>query len=421
MLGEVPIDDPLSDPISHQYRRWVYPEPISDLRRWLEHRWEWFDPSHAHAVLWPGREPRADLDILVAGCGANQAAVLALTNPQARVTGIDVSQPSLDHERRLARTHRIDNLELQLLPIERVAELDRQFDLVISTGVLHHLRDPEKGLTALGRCVRPDGVVALMLYAAHGRIGVGMMQDAFRDLGLQQDERSLDVVRSTIQSLPRDHPLLAYLQIAGDLHHDAGLVDTFLNARDRNYTVDDCRALVESAGLVFDDWFLKAPYHDGPDLDPDLSAALAQLPRERRWAVMERINWRNGCHFFTACRPERPPATYVIDFASADADRFVPALRHRCAVTDDRIARYDWALPLDDRQMTLVRRMDGTRTLHEIAHEIASTEEARRLFHELWRLDLVSVRVPADASTEIEDQSPRQSSLRPKRASSSSI
>jgi len=161
--------------------------------------------------------------------------------------------------------------------------------------------------------------------------------------------------------------------------------------------VEDCLALVASAGLVFDDWFLKAPYHHTPDLGPELSHLLERLPKERRWGVMERINWRNGCHYFTACRPERPLSTYVIDFASPDVARFVPALRHPCAVTEDGIARSDWAVTLDDRQMALVRRMDGTRTLREIAHEFVGLDDARSLFHSLWRLDFISVRVPVDS------------------------
>ena len=39
------------------------------------------------------------------------------------------------------------------------------------------------------------------------------------------------------------------------------LVDTFLHGRERSYTVDDCIDLVTSAGLVFQGWFLKAPYY----------------------------------------------------------------------------------------------------------------------------------------------------------------
>src|SRR6202045_1742526 len=90
-------DAPRADVISRQYERWTYPEPIEDLEVWLENNWEWYDPVHAHRMLWPNREYRADLDILIAGCGTNQAAVFAYTNPAAKVVAVDISQPSLNH------------------------------------------------------------------------------------------------------------------------------------------------------------------------------------------------------------------------------------------------------------------------------------------------------------------------------------
>lgn len=390
------VADPLDDAVAGQYRRWVYPEPITDLAVWLETRWEWFDPSHAQPLLWPDRRPRSDLSVLVAGCGANQAAVIASTNPSATVVGIDVSDASLDHQRRLVRSHRLDNLALHLLPIERVDELGRSFDLVISTGVLHHMADPVVGMTALGRCLEPDGVLAVMLYAKYGRLGVEMLQDAFRDLGVGQDEGSLEVVRATINGLPPDHPLRAYLTIASDLAHDTGLVDTFLHERDRSFTVDGCLDLVSAAGLEFDDWFLKAPYHPHDGLAPALLDALSRVPVRRRWAVMERLSWRNGCHFFTACRPERPRSSYVVDFESPVATDYRPSLRHQCSVTDTGIARSDWAATLDDLQMALVRRIDGNRTLREIADGIVDDDTARALFETLWRLDFIAVRLPTE-------------------------
>jgi SAM-dependent methyltransferase len=138
-------ESPLADVVSNQYERWMYPQPILDLRGWLANNWQWFDPSDAHRLFWPDRDYKPDMDILVAGCGTNQAAVFAFTNPQARVVAIDVSQPSLDHHRFLKDKYGLKNLELHRLPIEEVGTLERDYDLVVSTGVLHHMADPKAG------------------------------------------------------------------------------------------------------------------------------------------------------------------------------------------------------------------------------------------------------------------------------------
>ena len=395
--------NPLADVVSGQYSKWVYPEPIVDLPAWLAGNWQWFDPSHAHRMYWPDRAYKPDMQILVAGCGTNQAAVFAHTNPRATVVAIDVSQPSLDHHRVLKDKYGMRNLELLLLPIEEVGELAREFDLVVSTGVLHHMADPEAGMKALAGCLRPDGVAAIMLYARYGRIGVEIMQAVFREIGLDQDEASLFTVKEAIALMPPEHPVRSYISMAPDLRFDAGIVDTFLHGRDRSYTVDDCLDLVASAGLVFQEWFLKTPYYPPCPPGGGFYSAVAALPERQRWSVMERINTRNGCHFFTACRADRPQATYRIDFASPAILGTVPSFRYRCGVDGTTVFRHDWRLTLDAAQAALVRQVDGRRTLREIVAEATTAgslpqpDQADRerfgvaLFQSLWQRDFLAL------------------------------
>ena len=351
-------------------------------------------------MLWPAQPPRADIDILIAGCGANQAAVFAFTNPRARVVGIDVSQASLDHQEWLKRRYSLGNLELLRLPIEEAGEIGREFDLIVSTGVLHHMADPDAGAAALAGCLAREGVLAVMLYAHYGRIGVEMMQGVFRDMGLRQDDRSLEVVKRTLADLPPDHPLQPYIAIAPDLAFDAGLVDTFLHGRDRSYTVDDCLALVRSAGLTFIDWFLKSPYYPLMAPDDPVATAIADLPVERQWAVMERVNPRNACHFFTACRSDRPEEEYRIDFSSPGFIEYVPSLRYRCELRGGTIARPGWSTPLVAEQRALAALVDGHRSIAEIIAAAGAPQQyARELFQSLWQLDFVAMGLPVASST----------------------
>jgi hypothetical protein len=69
--------DPRADVVTRQYERWRYPRPIPDLEALPEGSWWWFDPIHFHRMLWPDRDYKPDLDILIAGCGSNQAAIFA--------------------------------------------------------------------------------------------------------------------------------------------------------------------------------------------------------------------------------------------------------------------------------------------------------------------------------------------------------
>lgn len=393
------------DVVSRQYERWVYPEPIDDLPEWTAGQWQWFDPSISHRLLWPDRDYWDGMDVLIAGCGANQGAVLAYNNPGARVVAVDVSESSLGHEQRLKDAYDLANLELRRLPVEHVGELGADFDLIVTTGVLHHLADPQAGMDALAGCLRRDGVLAVMLYARYGRAGVEMMQGVFRDLGLEQDEASLAVVKAALADAPAWHPIRGYLEIAPDVSYDAGLVDTFLHQRDTSFTVDDCLDLVASAGLVFQDWHLKSPYYPPVAKRSDFYAAVAALPVERQWSVMERVNSQNACHFFTACRPDRPTGDYAVDFAADAFADYVPSFRHRCGIEGRRLNGHAGTVNLTDAQLALARRVDGERTIAQITAEAAESgelgqlrpdearERARSVFTSLWQRDIVAIRL----------------------------
>lgn len=397
---------PTADIVAQQYTAWMYPEPIVDLPRWLLNNWQWFDPSHASRLFWPNREPRDDLDILVAGCGTNQAAVIAYNNPGSRVVAVDVSRQSLQHEKFLKEKYSLKNLELNLLPIEQVSELRRDFDLIISTGVLHHMASPDVGMHALAQRLRPDGVVAIMLYAKFGRLGVDMMQEVFREMALAQDESSLKVVKDALATLPADHPLSSYTKIAPDLGFDAGLIDTFLHGRERNYTVQQCLELVSGSGLVFQDLLFKANYHAPIGSTDPFMKVVAALPKEHQWAVMERIYFRNGCHFFTACRPERKTSDYRIDFSAADAGQYIPMFRYRCRLEGECLLGPNSSTALTALQAALLQFVDGRRSLEDIA--IKATEKGLFLasglaesrvkvltvFQRFWQRDQVLMALP---------------------------
>ena len=213
-------------------------------------------------------------------------------------------------------------------------------------------------------------------------------------------------MRETLSPLSADHLVQPYLKMARNLRSDAVLVDTFLHGRERSYTVDDCIELVTTAGAVFQGWFNKAPYypHDlfaRPNL---LYPAINALPEPALWSAIERINTVNACHFFMACRPERSKESYAIDFSAPASLDYVPLMRMRCGLSGSDIHRSDWRTTLNSAQLSLVQRVDGQRTIREIAasvHGEASTrgsvadveQFARKLFQALWRPDFLSMAV----------------------------
>lgn len=393
-------DDAANDVAS---RRYEYPEPIYDLEAWSENNWEWFDPVHAHPLLWPDRAYKPDLDILIAGSDSNQAAVFAFANRAAKVVAVDVSKPELEHLEFLKDKYALSNLELHELSIEDVSALRLDFDLIVSTGALHLLADPVAGMQALGGCLRRNGAMGVMLPAKYGRMGVQMLQSAFRDLGMGQDDTSIQAVREVISALPMEHPVHNYFKIApASAQTDAALAATFLRCPERSYSVDGCLDLVASAGLVFQGWFLKAPYypHDWFLAGSPIDQAMRAVPEATLWSTVERLHVLNASHFFMACRPDRPKATYTIDFSRSECMDYVPKMRMRSGIEGQELYRPNWRTDVTPPQLLFLHFVNGRRTIRQIADSVAKSGElqvsslqefGRRLFESLWHLDFAAM------------------------------
>jgi SAM-dependent methyltransferase len=402
------------DIVAKQYNAWIYPAPITDMAEWVSQgNIELSDPSLFGLMYWPRRREFAGLDILIAGCGTNQAANIAFKNPQCRVLGVDLSENSLAHQKFLMEKHGLKNLRLAQLDLESLPSLGESFDLIISTGVLHHLPEPDAGLCSLRDVLRADGALYLMLYGKTLRMGVYMMQEAFRLLGLGQSKEDVALVRHVLAGLPPDHVVRSYMKGAeADLSHDTGIVDTFLHPVDQAYSVPELMAFLERNRLKFMRWQEPGNYalvNALPFGDPIYDRALA-LPEAKQWQLFDLLTQSKGTHSFAACHAARAEAEYRVHFEGDAFLGYVPYATPGLSVlqpadvskrSNIRLARNGHEFSLDYRAAQLLGHIDNEKTVRDILVRInhlgmppaQAAEMARALFqymsttgHLLFRL-----------------------------------
>ncbi len=388
------------------YERYPYPGPIDSLD---QYRQLWADPQRRradHHLFQPGLPYREDPSILIAGCGTSQAARHAVRWPAARVTGIDFSATSVRCTEALKHRHGLDNLQLHQLPVERAGELGMQFDQVVCTGVLHHLADPVAGLQALRSVLKPDGVMHLMVYAPYGRTGIYLLQDFCRRIGVPATEAGIADLMIALRSLPPGHPLEHLLRQAPDFRHAAAVADALLNPQDRAYSVPQLFEFLAQGGLRFGRWLSQAPYSPRCGVMATLPQAgrIAALTAPEQFTAVELFRGTMVMHSVVACRDDHPDGTPPYDLGEqADhawrasvpirlpdticvQERLPPGA---AAVLINRTHIYrDLVLPIDAAEKRLFDRVDGIRTLGEIADGV-SPEMARDFFERLGWWDQV--------------------------------
>jgi SAM-dependent methyltransferase len=396
-----------ADKIRTFYESHPYPAPITNLDR---HRELYRNPDRRRAqslLLWPTETPRADREILVAGCGTSQAAAYALREPHARVTAIDISETSLRHTRDLQHKYGLRNLELHRLAIEEVGKLGQMFDQIVCTGVLHHLSDPDTGLRSLRSVLARDGAVHVMVYAKYGRTGIYMMQEYCRLLGVGATEAELRNLGATIGALSADHPIAGVARRTKDFTYPSALADALLHPQDRAYTVPEIYAWLERCGLSFGRWFEQAPYlpQCGAIAKMPHAARLASLAPRSQHAAVELLRGTMTKHSFIAYRDDHAGESQPITFSGDTWRGYVPlrlpwtlCVRDRAppgsvAVLINRAHTYpDLALPIDAVQERIFTAIDGNRTLDEIERGAATAgddQQARRFIRQLWEYDQI--------------------------------
>jgi SAM-dependent methyltransferase len=402
-----PAPTDAADAVRAFYESHPYPAPIGNLDR---HRELYRNPDRRRAVsflLLPTEKPRANREILVAGCGTSQAAIHALREPDARVTAIDISETSLRCTRDLQQKYGLRNLDLLRLAIGQVGELGKMFDQIVCTGVLHHLPDPDLGLRALRNVLAPHGAMHLMVYAPYGRTGIYMMQEYCRLLGVCATEQELRDLGTTIGVLSSDHPIAGVVRRAKDFRNPDALADALLHPQDRAYTVPQLYAWLERCGLSFARWFDQAPYlpQCGAIAAAPHATRLASLAPPMQHAAVELLRGTMTKHSFIAYRDDHLGESQPVTFEGDAWRGYVPlrlpwtlCVRDRVppgfvAVLINRAHSFpDLALPIDAAQERVLAAIDGNRSVDEILRSAAGAggdERACRFIEQLWEYDQI--------------------------------
>ncbi len=165
-----PVTDTVSQAVRQQYEENPYPRWVTTA---LCAR-----ARSVHGVLQEidivpeagGIEFAVKPHILIAGCGTGQHALITASRFQGcKVLAVDLSVKSLSYAARKTGEYGMDNIDFMQCDILQLHRLGRQFDIVESVGVIHHMDDPMAGWRSLAAVLRPQGLMKIGLYSAQAR------------------------------------------------------------------------------------------------------------------------------------------------------------------------------------------------------------------------------------------------------------
>ena len=244
------IEDDVSRKVMEQYEGNPYP-------RWVKLR----VPPEAKSVAKVCDEAKLCLhseairrqlspSILIAGCGTGQHSIETASRfANCQVTAVDLSRSSLAYAQRKTSELGITNVEYLQADILHLGRLGRQFDIVESSGVLHHMDDPMTGWRVLADLLKTGGLMKIGLYSELARRHIVMFREEVAAAGIGSSGAEIRQFRhSLVESHDQNHRLLKRFP---DFFSLSMLRDLIFHVQEHRFTLPQIKDCLDQLGLKF--------------------------------------------------------------------------------------------------------------------------------------------------------------------------
>ena len=230
---------------AHPYPRWVnlglplQPTPIFKVVNEL--KLDLFDQKIKEVE---------SLNILIAGCGTGQHSIgTAVRFKGSKVLAIDLSMSSLSYARRKTEEFGIQNIDYMQADILSLGKLDRQFDIVESSGALHHMNDPLAGWRVLTNCLKPGGLMKIGLYSELARQHIVEIRQEISKAGIGSSDEEMKSFRTKVMNSDQDHH--RKISNSQDFYSLSTLRDLLFHIQEIRFTIPQIQDCLSELGLKF--------------------------------------------------------------------------------------------------------------------------------------------------------------------------
>jgi SAM-dependent methyltransferase len=175
-----------------------------------------------------------DARVLEVGCGTGQMSLYLATGDRV-VVATDLTRASLELAADAARRYGLDRVRFVETDLHAPGLAGGAFDVVYSSGVLHHTPDPRAAFAAIVPLVRPGGFIVVGLYNAYARVPHRLRRAVARLTGLR--------------FVPFDPVLRA--RDAEPARRDAWLRDQYLHPEEHRHTIAEVARWFDACGVDY--------------------------------------------------------------------------------------------------------------------------------------------------------------------------
>jgi len=192
------------------------------------------------------------LELLNAGCGTGRHVMISSASfPDTNITAVDLSLASLAFAKKRCTEAGLGNVTFYQGDIlELGTSLNKQFDIIESAGVLHHMQDPMRGWQVLTDLLKPGGVMRIGLYSEIARKNVVASRQFIADNGFEATLQGIHACRAAIKNLSDFHPAKS-ITGSPDFYSTSLCRDLIFHVQEHRFTIPQLKDCLAQLGLEF--------------------------------------------------------------------------------------------------------------------------------------------------------------------------
>lgn len=186
--------------------------------------------------------------MLVAGCGTGRSVLqTGAMYPNVDITAIDITKRSLSYAKRQCEERGVDNITFLHGDILELGRLEKTFDFIECSGVLHHMADPVEGWRRLIEKLNPGGRMLICLYSTKARRAQKAIRERIAAKGYASDAESIRKLRA---EAVKDESLQS-IQRSLDFYTLSEARDLVFHIQETTYTLAELKEIMDGLGVEF--------------------------------------------------------------------------------------------------------------------------------------------------------------------------
>ena len=158
---------------------------------------------------------------------------------------------SLAYAKRMARLYEVENVDFLHGDILDVHLLGHQYNVIECVGVLHHMEDPEKGLSRLVERLMPGGILGLGLYSEIARKEIRLIRQANKKIDMAPTIENIRDFRFELLNTQTSSLLKRSILNSRDFYSTSSCRDLLFHEKENQFSLPKIAELLEKYHISF--------------------------------------------------------------------------------------------------------------------------------------------------------------------------